>query len=79
MIGQNGVTPTVIDEVDTALDHNELIKVKLQATATVDRKEVSEELVQQTNAGLVQVIGKIIILYRPSLEMDKEKKIRLPK
>ena len=79
MIGQNGITPTVLDEIEYALDAHELIKVKIQATATLDRKEVGAELVGQTNAGLVQVIGKMVVLYRPSKDMNPDKKIRLPK
>ncbi len=78
MIGQNGISSTVLDEVECALDHNELIKVKVQATSGLGRKEVAAELVNQTNAGLVQVIGKMIVLYRPSKDLDKEKKISLP-
>lgn len=79
MIGQNGISSTVIDEIEYALDHKELIKVKVQATSGLDRKEVGAELVDQTNAGLVQVIGKMIILYRPSKDLDKDKKVSLPK
>lgn len=78
MIGQNGITQTVMDEIEYALDHNELIKVKVQTTAGLDRKEVGEALVNKTNAAQVQIIGKMIILYRPSKEIDDAKKITLP-
>ncbi|MDA3835807.1 MAG: ribosome assembly RNA-binding protein YhbY [Spirochaetales bacterium] len=78
MIGQNGISPTVLDEIAYALDHNELIKVKVQATSSLDRKEVGEALVKHTNAGQVQIIGKMIVLYRPSLDIHKDKKISLP-
>ncbi len=79
MIGQNGISATVIDEIEYALDHNELIKIKVQSTSGLDRKEVGQELVEQTNAGLVQTIGKMIVLYRPSKEIDPAKKISIPK
>lgn len=79
MIGQNGIIPTVIDEIEYALDHHELIKVKVQATADLDRKEVGAELVNHTNAGLVQIIGKMIVLYRPSKDLAPDKKIHLPR
>lgn len=79
MIGQNGISDTVLEEIERALDLHELIKIKVQATSGLDRKEVGQELVQHTNAGLVQVIGKIVILYRPSKDINPDKKISLPK
>ena len=79
MIGQHGITPTVLDEIEYALDHKELIKIKIQSTSGLDRKETGAELISQTNAGLVQIIGKMIILYRPSKDLEPEKKIHLPK
>lgn len=79
MIGQQGISPTVLDEIEQALDLHELIKIKVQSTSGLDRKETGAELISQTNAGLVQIIGKMIILYRPSKDLDPEKKISLPK
>ena len=79
MIGQHGMTPTVLDEIEYALDQHELIKIKIQSSSGLDRKEVAASLIEQTNAGLVQIIGKMIILYRPSKDLPPEKKISLPK
>lgn len=63
LLGSNGLTEGVLAEIEQALEHHELIKVKI---ATEDR---------ETGACNVQVIGKTLVLYRPT----KERKISLPR
>ena len=75
MIGGNGLTEGVLAEIESALEHHELIKVKI---ASEDRETIQlivEAIVRETKAGNVQVIGKTLVLYRPS----KESKISLPR
>lgn len=75
MLGNNGLTEGVLAEIEQALEHHELIKVKI-ATEDRDTKNlVVEAIVRETNAANVQVIGKTLVLYRPS----KEGKIPLPR
>lgn len=64
MIGQNGLTESVVKEVDANLLAHELIKVRILGDDRDDRKLWSEQLCEQTNAQLVQSIGKILVLYR---------------
>ena len=68
LLGSNGLTEGVLAEIEQALEHHELIKVKI---ATEDR----ETIVRETGACNVQVIGKTLVLYRPT----KERKISLPR
>lgn len=75
MLGNNGLTEGVLAELEQALEHHELIKVKI---ATEDRETkalIVAAIVRETSASEVQVIGKTLVLYRPS----KEKKISLPR
>ncbi len=58
-----------------ALEAHELIKVSLLQNAGIAPKEAGEMLAEKTGAELVQVIGKVIVLYRRS---SKEAKIVLP-
>ena len=61
--------------LEQALEHHELIKVKI---ATEDRETktlIVEAIVRETGACNVQVIGKTLVLYRPT----KERKISLPR
>lgn len=64
MIGQNGLTDAVVKEVDANLLAHELIKVRILGDDRDERKQWSAQLCAQTNAQLVQSIGKILVLYR---------------
>jgi len=74
-VGKEEVNEAVIRATDEALTTHELIKVKLQEGCLSDRKEVAAELAEATSAAVAQVLGKVILLYRPS----DEAKIILPK
>jgi len=63
-LGTQGITPTVIAAVGTALDDHELIKIRLGQSFDGDRHEASKQLAEESHATLVQVIGRIIVLYR---------------
>ncbi len=63
IVGQSGLTDAVLSEIEIALDHHELIKVKIRAERD-ERKLISEKICNQTNAELIQAIGQIIVIYR---------------
>jgi RNA-binding protein len=63
MIGQSGLTPAVLAEVELALDSHELIKVKIRAERQA-RKLISEKICTDTGAELIQTIGQISVIYR---------------
>lgn len=63
IIGQAGLTDAVIAETGIALDHHELIKVKIRAERD-DRKAICEKICTATAATLIQMIGQIAVLYR---------------
>lgn len=62
-IGQSGLTETVLAELELALDHHELLKVKIRAERD-DRKVISEKICTSTGAELIQSIGQVIVIYR---------------
>ena len=62
--GNAGVTEAVLNEINLALDHHELIKVRVNAGDREQRKELSGQICEQTGAELIQFIGHIITLYR---------------
>jgi len=64
IISENGITDGVKAELDRALNDHELIKVKIALTERDDRAVIIEELVEETKAELIQVIGKIAIILR---------------
>jgi len=65
-VGGKGITDSVIAELDGALEHHELIKVKIAAEDRDVRDAMIAELAQRSGAALVQRIGHVAILYRQS-------------
>ncbi len=68
MIGDAGVSESVIAETNRALDDHELIKVKVNAMERDDRNQLIDALAGACGAAAVQRIGKIVVLYRKNPE-----------
>lgn len=75
-LGKGSVTPEFTMAVDEALEARELIKIHVLQNCTDDCREMAETLAGRTRSQVVQVIGKMIVLYR---ESKTKKKIELPK
>ena len=75
LMGANGLTEAVIAEIDYALNHHELIKIKIPTDDRENKALIAEAICRETNATKIQVIGKTLIIYRQS----EEKKIRIPR
>lgn len=69
MLGQKGLTENVLAEIQHALDHHELIKIKIAAPRE-ERKDIIANIVVETNATLVQTIGQTASLYRKKQDKD---------
>jgi RNA-binding protein len=66
MIGQNGLTDAVINEIDLALKAHELIKVRAKCSDKDARNEQCLEIKEKLNANIIHRIGFITVLYRPA-------------
>ena len=77
-IGKSSLTPEITRSVDEALEARELIKIHVLKNCFDDGSSIAEVLAERTRAEVVQVIGKMIVLYRPAKE-EKKRKIVLPK
>ena len=75
MLGGNGLTEGVLAEIDNALNHHELIKVKIAGADREVKQLIIDAIVRETKAVNVQTNGHILVLYRQS----DDKKITLPK
>lgn len=75
-IGNKGITAAVVAEFSLALDHHELIKVKLAGEDRAARAEQIANLGSAAGADLVQSIGKVACFYRRNADAPK---IALPK
>jgi RNA-binding protein len=65
VVGQAGVTPELIKEVERALTAHELIKVRVGTTDRDARHALGDELALATDAAVVHRVGKVLILWRP--------------
>lgn len=66
--GANGISDAVVAEIDAALSHHELVKVKLPAADAAGRKAMVNTICRATRAQWVQTIGRIGVFYRPAAE-----------
>lgn len=74
MLGNAGFSEGVANELDLALEHHELIKVKVSAEDREARDALIRNICESAGCDLVQRIGHIAILYRAA----KKPVIRLP-
>jgi RNA-binding protein len=65
-IGKKEIEDALVAETNAALDHHELIKVKLLESCMLDKHEASAMLSQACNAEIAQILGKTFLLYRPA-------------
>jgi RNA-binding protein len=64
-VGGAGLTAGVVEATNLALEEHELIKVRLEQGYEGDRRSGARELAEVTGADLVQLIGRVVVLYRP--------------
>ncbi|MFC0179506.1 ribosome assembly RNA-binding protein YhbY [Thorsellia kenyensis] len=75
MVGGNGLTEGVLAEIDHALNFHELIKIKVSAEDRDTKKLIINAIVAESKSFLVQSIGNILTIYRPT----EDKRISLPR
>ena len=75
LLGGNGLTEGVMAEIDAALAHHELIKVRGPSEDREEKNLIMDAIVRESGAVKVQTIGHMLVLYKQS----EEKKIELPK
>ncbi len=63
MVGQKGMTESLVAMVDESLKNHELIKVKF-VDYKESRREISDDICQKCNAHLIRVVGNIAIIFR---------------
>lgn len=63
-IGKSGVTEGVVKQVQQALADHELIKVKIGGECPVDRTEVAARLDREPGIDVVQIVGRVLLLYK---------------
>ncbi len=75
MIGNNGLTENVLNEIDNSLKAHELIKVKVFGDDRALRVQILETICAKLEATSVHHIGKQLVIYRQA----ENPKIVIPK
>jgi RNA-binding protein len=68
MIGNAGLTESVLKEIALSLKTHELIKIRVMAERP-QREEILSAICTQLDAAPVQHIGKILVIYRPNPDL----------
>lgn len=79
MIGNNGLTETVLKEIELNLNSHELIKVQVAGDDRDARKAMYLEIADKTSAIAVHHIGKQLVFYRASATIKEKSKVVIPK
>ena len=70
-VGNNGLTESVQNEIDNALEQHELLKIRVNAGDRDERDEMINSICEKSGAQLIQRIGHVASLYRANPEMPK--------
>lgn len=63
-LGQAGLSEAVLAEIELALDHHELIKVRISSAEREERDAVVQAIAARTGADLIQRIGNVASYFR---------------
>ncbi|MFW5443027.1 MAG: ribosome assembly RNA-binding protein YhbY [Methylococcaceae bacterium] len=63
IVGQSGLSESVLKEINITLDTHELIKIKIRAEKDV-RTQIRDQIITETKSELIQTIGQMIAIYR---------------
>lgn len=73
IVGEAGLTPSVLKEIDASLDAHGLIKVRVFGDDRDARIGIYETICEKLGAAPIQHIGKLLVLYRPKKDTPKER------
>ena len=71
IIGQKGLTENLHKEIDLALDHHELVKLRIPALDKPGKQELAGLICDQHRTHLIESIGNIIVIYRPNEDNNR--------
>ncbi|MGY3750645.1 ribosome assembly RNA-binding protein YhbY [Vagococcus acidifermentans] len=69
-IGKGGISDNLLAQIDEVLEKRELIKISLLQNTDEVIEEVADVLAETLHCDVVQIIGRILVVYKPS---SKEK------
>ncbi|HZW12310.1 MAG TPA: YhbY family RNA-binding protein [Noviherbaspirillum sp.] len=73
IVGEAGLTPSVMKEIDASLNAHGLIKIRVFGDDREARIAMYETICSELGAAPVQHIGKLLVIFRPKKEPVKER------
>lgn len=70
-VGREGVSTAVLHSLEEVYANRELVKLKIERSCPLNRKEVGAKLAAASQSHLVQVMGQTVLLYRADPEEPK--------
>lgn len=71
IIGNKGLTDAVLAELEIALDHHELVKLKIAAEDREQRRAMIADIATRGRCEVVQTVGHTATLYRRNAEQPR--------
>lgn len=65
-IGKNGLNEEMLVQIGEALEKRELIKISILQNSDEEPTAAAAEIEKATGSQAIQVIGRVIILFKPS-------------
>lgn len=72
-IAENGLSETVLKEIDLCLKSHQLIKIRVYGDSRDDREAYLKQICDDLEAAPVQHIGKLLVVWRPNPEAEAAK------
>ena len=79
MIGNAGLTESVLKEIAASLKIHELIKIRVMNDERAQREMMLEAICDRLNAAPVQHIGKILVVYLPNPDKHQIEIKKMPR
>lgn len=70
-VAERGLVPSVLKEIEIALAHHELLKIRISAADRDAKAGLIDSLLETSGAELVQKIGHVVSIYRANPEAPK--------
>ena len=78
MLGREGVSANFLNATNAVLTAHELIKIKVGNSCPLDRWEAVTAIAAKTNAEIIQVLGKTLLIFRANPDRHIDDRIKLP-
>ena len=70
IVADQGLSESVLAEIERALEDHELIKIKCNVMEREDKTALMTAICEETGAELAQSVGKIGLYYRPAKKQN---------